>query len=425
MSTTVHDLSSQADGQGVLIVGACQAGVQLASSLRENGWTQPITLVGAERHLPYQRPPLSKQALHDGIVPADLALRSQQFFDDHDITLLLDDRVTSLDVSRTGQGSATTRSGRQMSFARLALTVGARPRRLDLPGAELDGIFYLRDSEDASSLRLALTSTPRVVVIGGGLIGLEAAATARRLGSEVTVVLADDRLMARAVSPRVSDFFRAAHESRGVEVRPATLPVAYLDDRHGRVGGVQLADGEVLPADVVIVGVGAAPRTELAEDAGLAVAGGIVVDQHGLTSDGVTVAAGDCTVWNGGRYESVNAATEQAKAAAATIVGEPRPWTSAPWFWSDQFDLKLQVAGIVPTDGSSVLRHDGTGMTVLHYTADRLVAVESINRPADFMAARSAITKGRTIDPGLAGDVNVLLKTLAVDPDQHAREVMA
>jgi 3-phenylpropionate/trans-cinnamate dioxygenase ferredoxin reductase subunit len=432
---------------GVVIVGACQAGVQLAASLREYGWTDAITLLGAETHLPYQRPPLSKKALLDGVEPADLALRSEQFFVEQNIDLMLGERVTSIEVGRDGRGTAVTGSRRTVPFGRLALTVGARPRRLDLPGADLDGIYYLRDSNDALQLRRALTGTPKVVVIGGGFIGLEVAATARRLGCEVSVVLADDRLMARAVSPHVSEHVQAVHESQGVGVRCATMPVAYLPDVKGHVRAVELADGRVLGADVVVVGVGAVPRTELAEQLGLDVAGGIVVDEHALTSDGITVAAGDCTVWNGSvpgctdqvvpgaagrRFESVNAATEQAKVAAATIAGRPQPWASTPWFWSDQFDVKLQVAGTVPADGTTVLRQDpvagtsgagtpvASGTTVLHYVDDILVAVECINRPADFMAARSTITKGLTIDPHRASDATVPLKSLVADAGQPA-----
>ncbi|MHA7273737.1 NAD(P)/FAD-dependent oxidoreductase [Arthrobacter sp. TMT4-20] len=418
-----HSSGRAPDHRGVLIIGASQAGVQLAASLREFGWTESITLLGAETHPPYQRPPLSKKALHDGIVASDLALRSEQFFTDKGIDLVLGERVTTLDVSNAGHGTAVTSAGRRLSFGRLALTVGARPRRLDLPGAELGGIYYLRNSTDAVQLRSALVDTPRIVVIGGGFIGLEVAATARLLGCEVTVVLSSNRLMARAVSPSISAHVQAVHEGHNVNIRYQSAPVAFHGN--GRVRGVQLADGTILPADVVIVGVGAEPRTELAEQIDLTVSDGIVVDQHGLTSDGVTVAAGDCAVWHGSipgmggstpgsgvRFESVNAATEQAKVAAATITGQPKTWSSTPWFWSDQFDLKLQVAGSVPTGGSHVVRQDDAGITVLHYSGKRLIAAECINRPADFMVARAAITKGQVIDATRAGDTAISLKSL-------------
>jgi 3-phenylpropionate/trans-cinnamate dioxygenase ferredoxin reductase subunit len=420
-----------AEDDGVLIVGACQAGVQLATSLREFGWTAPITLVGAERHLPYERPPLSKRALLEGVVPADLALRSESFFADQNVELVLGEQVTQVEVAPDGRGSAVTGSGRRLRFRRLALTVGARPRVLDLPGADLRGIHYLRDNDDASLLRSALVDAPEIVVIGGGFIGLEVAATARKLGCAVTVVLADDRLMARAVSPFTSNHFQLAHESHGVGIRCATLPEEFLGDETGRVTGVQLADGAVLTADVVIIGVGAQPRTELAAQLGLTVEGGIVVDEHAVASDGVTVSAGDCTVWPAPgtprgrmRFESVNAATEQAKVAAATLTGHPRPWSGTPWFWSDQFDLKLQVAGIVPENGETVLRiaPDALGSSVLHYAGDRLVAAECVNRPADFMAAKSALAAGKTIDPSRAADVGVRLKSLIAEPGTPAIE---
>lgn len=416
--------AERSGGEGVLIVGASQAGVQLAASLREMGWTQPITLVGAETHLPYQRPPLSKKALHSGVVPADLALRSQAFFDDKEIDLVLGERVSTVTAETDGHGTATTTTGRRLGFSRLALTTGARPRRLDLPGAQLSGIHYLRDSTDADRLRQALLTTPRVVVVGGGFIGLEVAATARRLGCDVNVVLAHDRLMSRAVSPFVSDHVNTLHERHGVAISCQTTPAAFLDDGTGNVAAVELTDGRLLPAEVVVIGVGAQPRVELAEQLGLDLQGGVVVDTGALTSDGVTVAAGDCTVWPAPgtvagalRFESVNAATEQAKVAAATLVGRPRRWVGAPWFWSDQFDLKLQVAGTVPATGTTVLRREGTSAaaTVLHYEAERLVAVECINRPADFMAAKSAIAAGRTIDADRAHNPAIPLKSLITD----------
>jgi 3-phenylpropionate/trans-cinnamate dioxygenase ferredoxin reductase subunit len=406
----------------VLIVGASQAGVQVAASLRDMGWTEAITLVGAEPHLPYQRPPLSKAALTNGVDPAELVLRTAQFFQDQEIDLVAGARVSTLCLGESGSGSVTLDSGHRLTFERLALTVGARPRRLDLPGSGLAGIHYLRNADDAKALNETLARGGRVVVVGGGFIGLEVAASAVRIGCSVSVVLADDRLMARAVSPTVSRYFLEAHAERGVSISCQSVPAAFFGT-DGRVSGVRLADGTELPADVVVVGIGAAPRTELAEQAGLDVDGGIVVDEYGLASDGVTVAAGDCTVWpsvglpgRGLRFESVNAAVEQAKTAAATICGQVRPWTNAPWFWSDQFDLKLQTVGTIPAGGSSVVRRDRgrPGLTVLHYLGHRLVASECVNRPADFTAAKSAINKGCTIDPSQAENADASLKSLVV-----------
>jgi len=425
--TTYTDpvVSPDLRAEGVLIVGACQAGVQLAGSLRDMGWSKPITLVGDEPHLPYQRPPLSKKALLEGITPADLALRSEAFFAERQIDLVLGERILSLATTAEGRGTATTSTGRRLAFERLALTTGAGPRRLEIPGANLAGIHYLRNCADADGLRQKLLSGPRTVVIGGGFIGLEVAATARRLGCEVNVVLAGDRLMARAVSPAVSARFCVLHRSNGVDLSFEARPVAFHDDGAGHVAGVELTDGRVLPAEAVIVGIGAQPRTELADQLGLEVQAGIIVDHRALTSDGVTVAAGDCTVWpapgaphGARRFESVNAATEQAKVAAATLTEQPQPWTSTPWFWSDQFDLKLQVAGTVPTAGTTVVRREAadTAATMLHYDDGRLVAVECVNRPADFMAAKTALTAGRTIDPTRAHDPGVPLKSLVRNP---------
>jgi 3-phenylpropionate/trans-cinnamate dioxygenase ferredoxin reductase subunit len=414
---------------GVLVVGACQAGVQLVSSLRSLGWAGGITLVDAEPHLSYQRPPLSKKALRDGVVPDDLALRSEQFFAEQEIDLVLGERIVDVSTGPDGSGSARTASGRVLPFGRLALTVGAEPRRLDLPGSDLSGIFLLRTVDEAGVLRASFVRLPRVVIVGGGFIGLEVAATARQLGCEVTVVLADDRLMARAVSPKVSEIFANAHREEGVEILTSTCPVRYIGDESGAVTEVELDNGRVLPADAVVVGVGAVPRLQLARDLGLTIENGIVVDEEGVTSDGVTVAAGDCTSWPTAdgrrmRFESVNAATEQAKVAAATIAGSPAPWINAPWFWSDQYGLKLQTVGVIPTGGSAIVVREGSGRydtAILHYDQDRLVATECINRPADFAAAKSALNSGRTIDVGRAHDSGVTLRSAIVDlPSESA-----
>jgi 3-phenylpropionate/trans-cinnamate dioxygenase ferredoxin reductase subunit len=406
---------------GVLVVGACQAGVQLVSSLRSLGWTEAITLVDSEPYIPYQRPPLSKKALREGLQANDLALRSEQFFVEQGIDLVLGERIVSVTKKHDGSGAAHTASGSALPFQRLALTVGAEPRQLDLPGADLPGIFYLRTVDDAEQLRSTLVRSPRVVIIGGGFVGLEVAATARQLDCEVTVVLADDRLMARAVGPFMSDLFESAHARAGVEILTSTRPVRYVGGDSGLVTGVEIDGGRVLTADVVVVGIGAQPRLQLAQQLGLTTDNGIVVDECGLASDGVTVAAGDCTSWPIGpgsrmRFESVNAATEQAKVVAATIVGKHTPWTNIPWFWSDQYNLKLQAAGTIPEGGTTVVRKgaDRYETTILHYAGTKLAAVECVNRPADFAAAKSALNSRQTIAADRAGDASIPLRSAIV-----------
>jgi 3-phenylpropionate/trans-cinnamate dioxygenase ferredoxin reductase component len=406
---------------GVLVVGASQAGIQLACSLREYGYTRPITVVGAERHAPYRRPPLSKALLHGETTTDALALRSAEFYAERGIEVVLSERVTRIERAAA---VAETSSGRRFPYDRLALAVGARPRRLPVPGAGLSGIRYLRDADEALALKDELARAGDVLVIGGGFIGLEVAASARKLGHEVTVVLLEERLMGRAVGAPTSEFFLGAHTRRGVRVHLGVSPVRFLDDGHGRVCGAELADGRVVPADLVVVGIGAVPRTELADHLGLTVDNGIIVDAHGVTSDGVTVAAGDCVACpppvdipglpSRIRFESVNAAIEQAKVAAATLAGRPVPYRAVPWFWSDQFDLKLQVAGLSSGHTRYVVRGepDSEKFAVLYYADGQLIAGDLVNRPADFLALRSALAAGHTIAPEAATNVAMPLKKL-------------
>ena len=405
---------------GTLIVGASQAGLQIAVSLREQGDDAPITLVGAELHAPYQRPPLSKEFLTGASGRDALAFRTPAFYADAGIDLVLGERVTEL--SLPGAGTARTASGRELGYDRLALTVGARPRRLSVPGSDLDGITYLRDVDDAEHLQERLDAATRVVVVGGGFIGLEAAAVARAQGKDVTVVEAADRLVARAVAPVVSDFYRRAHERRGTTVLLSACVAAFRGEA-GQVQAVRLADGTELPADLVVVGVGVVPRTELAEQLGLECDGGIVVDAHARTSAAQVVAAGDCTVLphpltgvGRVRLESVQSAVAQAGIAAATLLGREADTRAVPWFWSNQGDLKLQIAGLSTGYDSHVVRGepDSERFSVLYYREDQLLAVDAVNNPIDYMVVRKALTAGATIPADRAGDVTVPLKSLMV-----------
>ncbi|QWZ10148.1 FAD-dependent oxidoreductase [Nocardioides panacis] len=311
---------------GFLIVGASQAGAQLATSLREFGATCPITLVGAEEHLPYQRPPLSKAYLSGKVEADSLLLRSAAYYAEQGIDVVTGEWIEDIDLAANG-GRATSASGRTFDFDGLALTVGGTPRRLPVPGADLGNVFYLRDLADAAALRTALGAAQRVVVVGGGFVGLEAAAVANDLGKDVIVVEALDRLMARVVAPVVSQFYLQAHESRGVRVLLDTGVVGLSGT--GTVSSVELSDGSSLAADIVLVGIGLVAHTTLAEQLGLEVAGGIVIDAHARTSRPAVVAAGDCTALRSEdgplRIESVANAIAQGRAAAATLAGVHDP----------------------------------------------------------------------------------------------------
>jgi 3-phenylpropionate/trans-cinnamate dioxygenase ferredoxin reductase subunit len=410
---------------GTLIVGASQAGLQLAVSLRELGDTAPITLVGEEPHHPYQRPPLSKEFLAGDADVASLAFRVPAFYAESGIELVCGEQISAAQLTQPaggGSGVATTASGRTLPFDRLALTVGAAPRRMDVPGSDLSGICYLRDSDDAVDLRSRLASASHVVVVGGGFIGLEATAAGRAQGRSVTVVEAADRLLPRAVAPVVSDFYLGAHERRGSTVLLSSLVSGFTGDR-GQVTAVHLADGTELPADLVLIGVGVVPRTELAMQLGLECEGGIVVDAHARTSEPSVVSAGDCTVQphpmtglDRVRLESVQNAVAQATVAAKTLMAQLETPRNVPWFWSFQGDLKLQIAGLSAGYDQHVVRGepDSERFSVLYYRDGELLAVDAVNNPIDYMVVRKALTQGATIPADAAGDATVPLKTLVL-----------
>jgi len=407
---------------GTLVVGASQAGVQLAASLRELGDPDAVTLVGAEAHPPYQRPPLSKEFLTGASPREALAFRTPAWYSDVRVELVCGERVVAVERDGGGGGTARTSGGRDLAFDRLALTVGARPRRLAVPGADLGGVLYLRDVDDAEQLQVRLAASHRVVVVGGGFIGLEAAAVARAQGRQVTVVETADRLVARAVARVVSDFYRRAHERRGTKVLLQTAVTGFRGGG-GAVSAVVLDDGRELPADLVVVGVGVVPRTELAEQLGLHCEGGIVVDERARTSDPTVVAAGDCTVLphpltgvGRVRLESVQSAVAQAGIAAATLLGRDVDSRNVPWFWSNQGDLKLQIAGLSAGHDRVVVRGepDSERFSVLYYRQDALLAVDAVNNPLDYMVVRKALATGASIPADAAEDVGTPLKEMVV-----------
>jgi 3-phenylpropionate/trans-cinnamate dioxygenase ferredoxin reductase component len=413
---------------GLLIIGASQAGVQLAISLRGTGFDERITLLGDEDHRPYQRPALSKEFLQDKVDKENLIFRSQEYWDEHDIELVKGVRIEKIVKSgENGAGVAHAADGTEYPFRRLALAVGARARQLDLPGADLDGVVYLRSADDALDLKGRLGDFEDVVVVGGGFIGLEAACSLHGMGKTTTVLEYGPRLVGRAVGEDTSEYFLQSHRNRGIDIRLNARMARFVDDGHGKVAGVELADGSVVKAQLVLVGIGVVPNTELAESMGLEVDNGIVVDRYALASDGTTVAVGDVANMPNPlpgapegeriRLESVNNAIEHAKIAAYSLTGRREEYAGIPWFWSNQADLKLQIAGLTLGYDSTVVRRlDEKGkFTVLYYREGQIIAADCVNAPLDFMAVRNALSKNQNIPAEAAADVTAQLKTLAVD----------
>lgn len=410
---------------GILIIGANQSGVQLAISLRATGFTESITLLGEEDHRPYQRPALSKEFLQDKIDKERLIFRSNEYWEENNIRLVKGVRIERIEKNDDGSGVAYG-AGQEFAFRRLALAVGARPRHLDLPGATLEGVTYLRNADDALALKAMIGSVTDAIVVGGGFIGLEAACSLHDLGKNVTVLEYGPRLIGRAVGEETAAFFLEHHRSRGVNIVLDARMKQFVG-KDGKLSGVELEDGTVIPAQLVIVGIGVIPNTELAADLGLDINNGIVVDKHAVASDGTTIAIGDvANIPNpipGSpaderiRLESVNNAIEHAKIAAYSLVGQPEAYAGIPWFWSNQGDLKLQIAGLTLGYDSTVIRQDPEKkkFSVLYYRGDNIIAADCVNAPLDFMAVRSALSRNQNIPADLAADISQPLKKLAVD----------
>lgn len=394
----------------VIIIGAGQAGAQAAASLRQQGWEGEIVLIGAEKDLPYQRPPLSKAYLKGEMERERLYLKPAEFYDSNDIELWLDEEVTGID---RGSNMVRLKSGKVKSYAKLILATGADVRCLSCPGADDTDILYLRDLADSDRLREILTPGTRVGVIGGGYIGLEAAASARSLGCPVSVIEAQKRIMARVTCEQVSDFFRDYHAAQGVHFH-TDAGVERFETR-GEETVIHLANGREVACDVVLAGIGVVARTDLAEDAGLAINNGIVVDHHARTDDPDIYAAGDCTNLPSGHYgermrlESVHNAIEQAKTAALHICGKEKPYDQIPWFWSDQYDLKLQTAGLWAGHDETVLRGDPEqkSFAVFYLKEGHIIAVDAVNAGPEFMGTRKIMANRPAIPAGDLADMSV------------------
>jgi 3-phenylpropionate/trans-cinnamate dioxygenase ferredoxin reductase component len=396
----------------VVVIGAGQAGAALVAKLRSLGHKGAITLIGAEPCPPYQRPPLSKAYLTGEMEEERLWLRSADFYAEQDITLRLGAPVTAIDaVART-----VTVGGDVLPYDQLALTTGSMPRQLPAAvGGDLGGLYTVRTLADVDTMRPEFQAGRRVVVIGGGYIGLEAAAVAAKLGLHVTVVEMAPRILQRVAAPQTSDYMRALHVAHGVDIIEGTGLDRLLGQ--GRVTAARLTDGRELACDFVLVGVGIMPATALAEMAGVALENGIRTDAHGRTSDANIWAAGDCASFPhaGGRIrlESVGNAIDQAECVAENIMGAGRDYVATPWFWSDQFDCKLQIAGLNTGYDRIVTRGpEGEAVSYWYYLGDRLLSVDAMNDPRAYMVGKRLIEMGRSPDPVAIADPATQLKAL-------------
>jgi 3-phenylpropionate/trans-cinnamate dioxygenase ferredoxin reductase subunit len=373
-------------------------------------------LVGEESWLPYQRPPLSKKFLA-GELPAErLYVKPADFYDAPGIDVRLETRITAVDRERQ---RVTTSTGDHIDYDALVIATGSSARRLTVPGSDKAGLHYLRNIDDVSRIRSDFESAQRLVIIGAGYIGLEVAAVTRQLGHDVTVLEAEDRVMSRVVSPEVSAFFQSEHAARGVRLMLSTALESFEGD--ARIAAVRTADGHSVPADLVIAGIGIVPNTELAASAGLEVDNGIVVDAGCRTADRNIFAVGDCTSHPNGIYgrrvrlESVHNALEQAKTAAANICGENLEYVQVPWFWSDQYDIKLQIAGLSEGYDEVVVRGDPAtrSFSCLYLRDGVLIACDAVNAPRDFVQSKALIAAKERIAPERLADTGTQLKDLA------------
>jgi 3-phenylpropionate/trans-cinnamate dioxygenase ferredoxin reductase component len=398
----------------VVVAGAGHAGFQLAMSLRQNGFAERILLVNDEGHLPYQRPPLSKAYLKGTGGPETLSFRPEKFFHDQKIELVTD-RGTAIDRAARKLKLA---SGASLDYGHLVLATGARNRLLDLPNANLADVRYLRTLDESQVLRDRMTDHHHVVVIGAGFIGLEFAATARAKGLEVDVVELGPRVMGRAVTAEISEFSQARFAAAGVRIHLG-VQVTSIESDGKKVTGVSLSDGRHIPADLIVVGVGVLPNVELAAEAGLAVASGIIVNDHLLTSDENITAIGDCALYASQRFggslrlESVQNATDHGRCVAARLTGKDEVYDGMPWFWSDQGPDKLQMVGLTTGYDRVVVRgnREQGQFSAFCYKGNRLLGIESVNRAGDHMFGRRLLGAGRSITPEQAADAGFDLKS--------------
>lgn len=406
----------------LVIVGASYAGTQLADSVRRLGYDAPIIMLGEERHAPYQRPPLSKGLLTGKTQPDSLALKGEDYFREQDIDLRLGTRATALDA---GRHELILADGNTLCYQELVLATGARCRPLPVPGSTLSGVFNLRTLDDALALSDTLPRTERACIIGGGFIGLEVAAALATRGVSVTLIESHGRLLARSLPPTLSDYLAQHQRDQGVDIRLGGQ-ISQLLGEAGRVIGVELADGSRIPCDTVVLGIGVQPNVELAQAAGIACDNGILTDELGRTSAPGVLALGDVANMLQAprpglpgrlRLESIQAANDGARAAASGLVGQPEPFTGTPWFWSDQFALKLQMAGLPLPSDQIVVRGDmeGDRFSLFYLRDGRIAAAHSVNRPGEHMLSRKLIGSAVAATPDMLRDESFDLKSLAAN----------
>jgi 3-phenylpropionate/trans-cinnamate dioxygenase ferredoxin reductase subunit len=392
----------------IIVIGAGHAAAQIVESLRSGGFDGNLIMIGDEAYRPYDRPATSKELLSGAMELERVFLKRDQFYIDKNIDVRLGMTVTAIDRAAH---RVELSNGEALSYDKLVIATGARARKLQVPGADLDGVFYLRTLADSRAIGARLGPGKKLAIVGGGYVGLEVAASATKLGCTVTVIEMQERLLARVAGSEIAHFYQKAHSEAGVALHFGVVIEGFTGS--GSVQSVRLTDGTEVAADVVVVGVGAVPNTELAAAAGLAVENGIVVDDCGRTSDPAIFAIGDATNHPNNilhkrlRLESVPAAMGQARAAASAITGNPKPFHELPWFWSDQYDLKLQIAGMSEVGDHVILRGDpATRRFAAYYLREGvIVAVNAVNSAKDFMGAKKLILEGRK--PDLAKLVNL------------------
>lgn len=416
-------------GDHVAIIGAGQAGGTAASALRQYGYEGKITLIGEEPSPPYQRPPLSKAYFKGDLLRDRLYLRPETYYREQDIDLRLSECAESLDPEAK---TVTLSDGKTLDYCKLILATGSRPRLLPVPGADLDGVYVLRTLEDVDRLRLRTAAGRHLVVIGAGYIGLEVAAVARQLGLEVTVLEALNRVLARVAGPIISEFYQQQHRKQGVDIR-LNANVEGFAGENGQLSGVMLTGGEAIKTDMALIGIGIAPNQELAQNVGLRCDSGVVTDYDARTSDPDIFAIGDCArrplvhYARMGRLESVHNALEQAMLAAAAICGKPRPKEDAPWFWSDQYDLKLQTAGLLTGYDEAVVRdypEDGK-FAVYYLKSGQFLAVDAVNSSIDFMCGKKLVGSGAILNPDELRTPEIDIKVLTKNAKWHCQRKRA
>lgn len=397
----------------IVVIGAGQAGSSLVAKLRKDGFDGEITLIGAETALPYQRPPLSKAYLLGEMELERLFLRPESFYTDNNITLRLGSRVTAIDPA----AKTVSLGDEAVAYDQLALTTGSDPRHLPAAiGGDLGGVFVVRSLGDVDAMAPHVSEGKRALIVGGGYIGLEAAAVCAKRGVAVTLVEMADRILQRVAAPETSDYFRALHTEHGVDIREG-IGLDRLEETEGQVTRAALTDGSTVDVDFVVVGAGITPGTQLAELAGLELENGIKTDAQGRTSDAAIWSAGDCASfpYKGGRIrlESVPNAIDQAEVVAQNMMGAGKDYVATPWFWSDQYDVKLQIAGL-NTGFDNVVTRAGAGRTTSfwYYKGDQLVAVDAMNDPRAYMVGKRLIDMGKTADKTTVADAAADLKPL-------------